>query len=400
MATLTIELGKLNSKGLRPVSFLICQQSKKKRIPTGITLSPSDINKKGKIKNGPKLYAIESKRIALQEKLDNLAINYIGESLSIDTIYSVLTENKVDDDFISFAHKWVGHQNVKGLRSYISAINSLQRFVKKDSLSFKEINTDLLRGYIDSLQGYKRAPSMYLNCIKHIYNEAVKELNTEYSTVITHNPFNYLKIPKQKIRKGIRALTLEELLTVMRYKPETELKHYVKDLFVLSFCLMGINAADLFSCDVYREPYICYRRAKTKDRRSDEAYIEVKVHERVLPLFNRHRGKNKVFDCSDRYTDTNNLNIMLSKQLRRIAKSIGLPNLQFYQARHTFATLSRNLMRFAKSDVDEALNHVGSLGIADVYIKKDFSIINDNNQKLLDYIFDLLDKEVGQKFEL
>ena len=42
---------------------------------------------------------------------------------------------------------------------------------------------------------------------------------------------------------------------------------------------------------------------------------------------------------------------------------------------------------FSKGDVDEALNHVGNYEIADVYITKDFSIINDNNFKLLDKVF-------------
>ena len=44
-------------------------------------------------------------------------------------------------------------------------------------------------------------------------------------------------------------------------------------------------------------------------------------------------------------------------------------------------------MKFSKGDVDEALNHVGNYEIADVYITKDFSIINDNNFKLLDKVF-------------
>ena len=43
-------------------------------------------------------------------------------------------------------------------------------------------------------------------------------------------------------------------------------------------------------------------------------------------------------------------------------------------------------MGFSKSDVDEALNHVGDLSIADIYIKKDFSVINKNNFALLDRI--------------
>ena len=44
-------------------------------------------------------------------------------------------------------------------------------------------------------------------------------------------------------------------------------------------------------------------------------------------------------------------------------------------------------MKFSKGDVDEALNYVGNYEIADVYITKDFSIINDNNFKLLDKVF-------------
>ena len=67
--------------------------------------------------------------------------------------------------------------------------------------------------------------------------------------------------------------------------------------------------------------------------------------------------------------------------------SVGINKLQFYQARHTFATLSRNLMKFSKGDVDEALNHFGSFEVADIYIEKDFSIINDNNFKLIKRVF-------------
>ena len=73
--------------------------------------------------------------------------------------------------------------------------------------------------------------------------------------------------------------------------------------------------------------------------------------------------------------------------MKIVGEAVGIEGLQFYQARHTFATLSRNLMKFSKSDVDEALNHVGTMDIADVYIAKDFSIINENNEKLIKRVF-------------
>jgi hypothetical protein len=37
--------------------------------------------------------------------------------------------------------------------------------------------------------------------------------------------------------------------------------------------------------------------------------------------------------------------------------------------------------------VDEALNHIGGYAIADIYIKKDFTIINENNFKLIETVF-------------
>ena len=46
---------------------------------------------------------------------------------------------------------------------------------------------------------------------------------------------------------------------------------------------------------------------------------------------------------------------------------------------------------------DEALNHVGNYEIADVYITKDFSIINDNNFKLLDKVFNFTKSKRGRK---
>ena len=106
-----------------------------------------------------------------------------------------------------------------------------------------------------------------------------------------------------------------------------------------------------------------------------------------------------MFSFSSRYYTAQTFNRNVNIGLKVVGKAVGIDNLQFYQARHTFATLSRNMMKFAKSDVDEALNHVGSYDIADVYIKKDFTIINENNMKLLDRIFGMLDEQMGHRYE-
>ena len=127
-----------------------------------------------------------------------------------------------------------------------------------------------------------------------------------------------------------------------------------------------------------------YNRTKTKGRRSDEAYIEVRIHPFIKKLMAKWKGSGGyVFNFRKRFKHPEDFNRSLNVGLKTIGDELHMPGLQFYQARHTFATLSRNMMKFSKSDVDEALNHVGSYDIADVYITKDFSIINENNFKLI-----------------
>ena len=197
------------------------------------------------------------------------------------------------------------------------------------------------------------------------------------------------KAPKQVMKKGVRALTKEDILKIYHYHAEEPKgrPQLARDCFILSFCLMGMNSADLYNATTFSKGAIKYNRTKTKDRRIDDAYIEVKVHPFIKSLMKKYAGATHVFSFYRRYAGFEEMNAALNKGLKEVGKAVGIPKLQFYQARHTFATLSRNMMKFSKSDVDEALNHVGSYDIADVYITKDFSIINENNFKLIEEVF-------------
>ena len=71
-----------------------------------------------------------------------------------------------------------------------------------------------------------------------------------------------------------------------------------------------------------------------------------------------------------------------------------IDTLQFYQFRHTWATIARNELGIDKWTIHSALNHVDSgTRIDDIYIKKDFRLINDANKRVLDYVFGLLDEQ-------
>lgn len=400
MATITIEIGKKNKKRLHPVSFLICEGKSKKRIPTGIACADSELTTNGKrVRELEKAKLIEKKRRELQERLDALQLDALGgATMDAAEIAERIVQSRQELDFFAFADEWTAKTDIKGKKNYVTMLNSLEGYLGKRRLPFKGITYKLLEDYELHLKDKPRAQSMYLGFMRHLYREAMRRYNTDYETVITNDPFQRYRVPKQQMKKGVRALSLEQLMKVVAYEGAPHSRaQLARDCFVLSFCLMGMNSVDMYYAKTLTRGVLKYNRAKTRDRRSDDAYIEVKIHRVIKPLVAKYRGRDRVFSFHQRYSRPEDFNRAINVGLKDVGKAIGIDGLQFYQARHTFATLSRNLMHFSKSDVDEALNHVGSYDIADIYIQKDFSVINDNNFKLLDRLFPLLSSCVPRR---
>lgn len=389
MATITLEIGKKGKKKERSVSFLVCHGKTKKRIPTEITVTDVELtSNQKKIKNIEKARIVEELRRTYQDRLYTLSLEIAGSNMDAAAIASRLMSRGGDIDFFSFAEEWMGHTSTTSLANYRTMLNSLEGYVGRRILPFSNINYSLLEGFRERLKDRPRAMTMYLGLMRHLFREAMRKYNTDYEQVIKNDPFTRFKVPRQVMKKGVRALTLEELMKIYKYQGKAGSRpQLAKDCFILSFCLMGMNSVDLYSVRDCKGGVIRYNRQKTKDRRDDNAYIEVRIPSIIMPLVKKYRGTSRVFDFYKRYANYQGFNVNLNKGLKIVGEAVGIEGLQFYQARHTFATLSRNLMKFSKSDVDEALNHVGTMDIADVYISKDFSIINENNAKLMKRVF-------------
>ncbi len=394
MATIVIEFGKETSKKTRKVYLRINQGTTVKRVKTGVVLNEAEFTPKTKkIKCLEKAQIIEKLKQELEESINAIETGSINKPADdAKTLAKRISSKNLENemDFFSFADGWVKRTDIKGAKNYRCMLNTLESFVGCRKLYFPEITVRFLKDFEASLANRSRAQSLYLGAIRHLYYEAVKELNSDEVTVIKNDPFTRYTPPKQVMKKGVRSLELKDLLKIAKYQPVAGGRgELARDCFLLSFCLMGINSVDLYNAKSLEKNVLRYKRTKTKDRRSDEAYIEVKIHPYILPIVKKWLDKKSdfVFKFHSRYSDSKGFNRNLNIGLKEVGKAVDIKDLEYYQARHTFATLSRNLMRFSKSDVDEALNHVGTLGIADVYITKDFSIINDNNFKLLDKIF-------------
>ena len=298
------------------------------------------------------------------------------------------TRNEVRGrDFIAYGREWLDGSGIKAKHNYSAMLNSLDKFMNGRPLLFGDINVELLTRYCRSLEGKKRAQSLYLACIRHIYRQAALRFNTDDDIILSPYLFERFKVPEQKI-VGQRALSVDEVRTFFSTKAETRNEQLAKDCAMLSICLCGTNLIDLYNATSYNGRTFAYERTKTKDRRSDGAHIEIAVHEKIRPLFEKYRCSdgNRVF-CFGRSKSYERFYESVITGLRRLKKRLGWDTLQFYQFRHSWASIARNELGIDKATVDEGLNHVGDNRIADIYIKKDYRHINEANRKVIEYLF-------------
>lgn len=69
-------------------------------------------------------------------------------------------------------------------------------------------------------------------------------------------------------------------------------------------------------------------------------------------------------------------------------KEVGIDGLQFYAARHTWATIAYNECGVDKGVVGDGLNHVDKkMSVTDRYIRKSWDRIDDAQRKVLDHVF-------------
>ena len=396
MATFKAMIKKGNKKadGTWNVVIRFTHKTKVRFIPTTIYITKKDITASYKIKNANILDRCNDIIKEYRNRLSELSLEF--NDIDIDTIASYIRQKKENKgiSFTDFAAKWIKESTIKGIKNYKTALNALCSFVGRDNILCEEINVKTMRAFENALKDRPRAQSLYPNCIKTIFNAAREYYNDEDNDIIRikHSLDKYKPVDQNIAEK--RALDVETIRRIfalpydnIRVKGKSSRHDLALDCFRLSFCLMGMNSADLYYADKLEDNVIIYDRMKTKDRRRDKAEIQVKITDYIKPLVEKYKGKERVFNFYERFTTMESFNRAINIGLKEIGKEIGIERLQFYAARHSMATIAVNDVKISKYIVNDMLNHTDqSLRITELYIKKDFNTINEANVKLLDYV--------------
>lgn len=254
-----------------------------------------------------------------------------------------------------------------------------------DERSFNDIN----RAYLERFERHCRdtmtinSIAILLRNIRTVFNKAIDDGKTDFY------PFRAFKIKQEETRK--RALTAEQLAWILNLLPLPGYEE-ARDIFMLSFYLIGINLADLLAAKKtsVKNGYLNYRRAKTG------RLYSVKIEPEAADLIRKYAGKSHLVNGLERYATENSYLSKINKRLKYLGcprgkrgKILGegqFPDLSTYWARHTWATIAYEI-GVPVDIIGQALGHSDkSHSVTFIYIREDQGKVDEANRRVIDYV--------------
>ena len=289
----------------------------------------------------------------------------------------------------------------RNARNYQLALQHLERFCGTTKIMFDELTSPTVNRWIQTLELTKRAKEMYPVCMRQVFKAAIMEYNDYDNGLIRikTNPWAKVKIPAadRTEKLAISPELCREFFSAPL--PESKLKSPLpelgRDVAKMILCLAGINTIDLYDLrkEDYQDGRICYRRAKARKVRHDEAYIEMRVEPILLLFFEKYKADENdpyLFNFHSRMTTSDSFNANVNTGLRKVCESMGIPKEEWFSAytfRHTWGTVAQNDCGATIDEVAFAMNHSNGHAVTRGYIKLDFSSAWELNRKVIDFIF-------------
>ena len=378
-------------------------------LPTTLYCTQEELTRQGKIKpcntltkaselcDRMRQTLAEVSPFTLESKDVEWVVQHIKNSLQVES-FSL--------DFFEWAQEAMKSKKERTRRIYGLAVNSFRRFVGSN-IDINDITASLIKEFItwvnttpvyrgkgrgkkesyeSDVMHYAGAGERKTHYLSNLYKMAQEKYNDEDSgkILIPRHPFSRVKQTLPPAFKGQHSVGTDIIQMLIDYQPESQRESGARDYFLISFLLMGANVADLYKALPPVGGVWEYNRTKTQDRRADKARMRVYVPDEVLPYVERHKdmtGRHWM-DFSRNFTTTTSMTNSINEGLKSICSKCGIQKFTMYAARKTWATVARQL-GVEKATIDECLCHVGDYRIADIYIEKNWDIINAANAKVI-----------------
>lgn len=309
----------------------------------------------------------------------------IEAALFPEKVEEKLEEKKIANTLLEVASRLTAMKKESTRLTYERTLKHLEAFIGTgQSNNLDEVNKAWLTAFDNYLSKSNPSPNaraLHFRNLRAVFNYAIdEELTANY-------PFRRFKIKTVKTAK--RNLSVEELRQVFNYAVEDWQVAY-RDMFKLSFMLMGVNFADLLNLtkSEMRSGRIEFNRHKTA------RLYSMKVEPEALELIEKYAGQDYLLSIMEGRKDY----VQYIRQTNHALKCIGtksvkgrapqgdalFPGITTYWARHTWATIAASL-DIPKETIAAALGHGGNT-VTDIYIDFDCRKVDEANRKVLDWV--------------
>lgn len=390
----------IKSDGTTNIKIRVYHNDKSQYIATNYYIPPKYLSKSGSISNS------YPNADLLNYDLSEIIQQYRGVCMKLGTdrclrmscielkeqiVFSTQQKSEYID-FISFSNEVISStKKEKTAKWYQTAVNSLCRFYNRKEIDIRDITSNRLNKYIESLYDDDFEPgaiSNYLRAIRALFNKAkLKYNNEDYDIiVIPNNPFKKVEIPKYKRKR--KSIQIDAIKKIRDNDFSTERAMLARDMFMIMFYLMGINIGDLFRLTKTKSNRIEYERSKTNT--DDNIYmfpLSIKIEPELKVLIDKYSTSGFLSDVKIRYSNIENFTRAINTGLKQMCEELKIEKITTNWARHSWASIARNKAHISKADIDFCLGHVNNdYKMADIYIDIDYSIYDEANRKVLDLL--------------
>lgn len=323
------------------------RQRKYKSIGVSTKLEHWDFNKNHPKPNAPNRDLIlkiiankiqEYREVVLEYKAEDKDFTVSSLYERVSKPVKILTVN----DFFT---KHITALRVEKRNGYASSVlqtyNSLLKFNQHLNIYFSDIDITWLKSYELWLRKGELKDNtigIRFRTLRAVYNLAIEEKILK----VEHYPFKRYKVSKLHQETAKRAITKDEINTVINYDVTEKDKYTILaiDLFTYSYLMGGINFVDIayLTKDNVIGNQIVYLRKKTKKQ------IKFPIHQKALEIHKKYwTDERYIFPILYSYhiTEQQKINRIhkvitkINKKLKDIGKELNIPiNLTTYVARH------------------------------------------------------------------
>lgn len=408
MAKFSFYLDSRANKVSAPIKVRLYGKGKVMFVDTGLRAAPDNWNvRKRRLYQGDfENRWLDHSEERIREVIMELPDRFAGTEKQLDMLRMklsvMLTGNRPAPSrsrrFLARFESFKNAKQTTGTRIvYERTIIALSNFDDKlEYRGFEDIDLDYLRRFESWCSQTMKINtiSLHMRNIRAVFNDAIADDVTDCY------PFRKYKIKQEKTKK--RSLNLEQFTKLIHEDVETFQIEY-RDMFLLSFYLIGVNPTDLFHAkkDQLQDGRFFYTRQKTGTEYS------IKVEPEAMAIINKYKGKDYLLSPLDRYDDIKNYIQHMNRALKGIGRDTGkrgkvmstgyFPDISSYWARHTWATFAYEC-GFNIDIIAQALGHQArGREVTMTYIRLNPAKVDDANRKVIDYALGKLKKTEEQK---